>query len=102
MRSPSRSARASTKTSRAIRSRARRVPHQPRVEGLSREHGQDDGATKRERPDPGLDRDHRAERDERPEQRLHEDVDHRPASDKAYDMVEPGAVAQPPGAAGLD
>ena len=35
-----------------------------------------------------------------PEQRFHEDVDHRPAADPAHDVVQPGAVAQPDGAPG--
>src|SRR6266446_4355321 len=60
----------------------RGVPHQPRVEGFGGEHRQDHDAAKGERADPGLDRDHRAEGDEGTEQRLHEDVDHRPAPDK--------------------
>ena len=38
--------------------------------------------------------DDRAEDDQRAEQRLHEDVDHRPAPDEAHDVEEPGAVAQ--------
>src|SRR5713101_9059869 len=41
----------------------RGVPHHPWVEGLRREHGEDDDAAKRDRADPGLDRDHRAEDD---------------------------------------
>jgi hypothetical protein len=44
------------------------VPHQPRVESLGRQHGQDHDGAKRYGTDPGLDRDHRAEDDERAEQ----------------------------------
>src|SRR3984893_9938664 len=80
----------------------RRVPHQPRVEGLGREHCQDHDSAKGEGAGAGLDRDHRAERDQRAEQRLHENVDHRPAPDETYDVIEPGAVAQPSRAGGLD
>src|ERR1700730_17080005 len=57
----------------------RRVPHQPRVEGLGREHCQDHDGAKGEGAGAGLDRDHRAERDQRAEQRFHENVDHRTA-----------------------
>jgi hypothetical protein len=44
------------------------VPHQPRVKGFGGEHGQDHDGAEGERPDPGLDRDHRAECDQRAEQ----------------------------------
>jgi hypothetical protein len=54
----------------------RGVPHQPGIEGFGGEHGQDHHGTERERA-AGLDRDHRAERDQGAAQRLHENVDHR-------------------------
>jgi hypothetical protein len=32
---------------------------------------------------------------------MHKDIDHRPAADKAHDVIEPRAVAQPPRAASM-
>jgi hypothetical protein len=48
----------------------RRVPHQPRIEGLGGEHRQDHDGAKGQRADPGLDGDHRAKCDQGAEQRL--------------------------------
>src|SRR5215813_5636495 len=52
------------------------VPHQSGIESLGREHGQDYDGTKGERAGAGLDCDYRAERDQRAQKRLHENVDH--------------------------
>ena len=46
-----------------------RVPHQPRVKGFGGEHGQDHNGAEGESADPGLDRDHPTERDQRPMKR---------------------------------
>jgi len=46
----------------------RGIPHQPRVKGFGGEHGQDHDGAEGQCPDPGLDRDHRAERDQCAEQ----------------------------------
>ena len=75
---------------------SRRVPHQPRVEGLGREHRQDDDRGEGHGADAGSDGDHRPELHQRHEDRDHEDVDHRPAADRPDEAEQGGPVAQPP------
>src|ERR1700722_7600190 len=73
----------------------RRIPHQPRIKCLRREHRKDHYATECQCSYTMSDRNDIAELHKCSKQRLHEDVNHRPAADPAHDMVQSRSIAQP-------
>ncbi len=59
----------------------RSIPHEARIEGFSRKNREYDNGAKRHGTDAGLNGDDPAELNEGTQKSLHEDVDHRPATD---------------------
>ena len=72
------------------------VPHQARIETACGQHGQDDNRGEGDRARSGIDAGEFSELHQCDQDRLHENIDHRPSADGIDDPIQHGAVMQRP------